>query len=137
MAKLKNEKHEQFCLEYLVDLNATQAYLRVYKTTTENAARTSAAKLLANPNIMSRIDGLKKARASSVKLDAKNVLDSILEIRRICMEADEPNVNGALKANELLGKHLKLFTEKYELRGNMTLEALVDESRDPGGVDNE
>ena len=28
MPKLRNKKHELFCQEYLVDLNATQAYIR-------------------------------------------------------------------------------------------------------------
>lgn len=34
------------------------------------------------------------------------------------------------KALELLGKHLKLFTEKYELSGRVTLEELVVGSMD-------
>ena len=66
MPKLKNPRHEAFCREYLIDLNQTQAYLRVYKSTkSEKAARANSARLIVNDNVLStnpRIDGTNAQR---------------------------------------------------------------------------
>lgn len=52
------EKQKQFCDEYLANgLNATQAYLAVYKNVkSEDAARTNASRLLTNANVREYID---------------------------------------------------------------------------------
>ena len=56
MAELTNKKHERFCQEYLIDLNATQAYIRSgYKP--KNASNCSSV-LLTNPKVRARIDEL-------------------------------------------------------------------------------
>jgi len=46
-------KQKKFCEEYLIDGNATRAYLEAYKTTCkkEEAAAASASKLLRNPKV--------------------------------------------------------------------------------------
>ena len=50
------KKQERFCEEYLIDLNATQAYIRAgYSAKSNDIARVESSKLLTKPNIQQRI----------------------------------------------------------------------------------
>lgn len=80
MAKLKNKKHELFCQEYLIDLNATQAYLRVGYKVSADIARVNASQLLTNPNIQTRIDELMNERSNRVEITADKVLQELAHI---------------------------------------------------------
>ena len=59
MSKL-NEKQKTFCREYLVDLNATQAYIRAGYS--EKGASVSGSQLLANPSVQAFIQKASKKR---------------------------------------------------------------------------
>jgi hypothetical protein len=69
-------------------------------------------------------------RAKKVELTAEDVLKDIMDTRDTCRDlmvrftddgerVDMAALNGRNKANELLGKHLRLFTEKMEVSGNL------------------
>ena len=78
MAKPLTAKQEMFCLEYLIDLNATQAAIRAgYK---ETSATEQGYENLSKPHICNRIAELKGERVDSVTLDAKYVLKRLVEI---------------------------------------------------------
>lgn len=128
--KKLTDKQEMFCKEYLVDLNATQAAIRAGYS--EKTANVIGGENLSKPYIREYIQKLMDKRSEKVEINAENVLQSILDIRADAMqkiakiekneETDEYNYYeemldrpNALKANELLGKHLKLFTDKVEL----------------------
>ena len=64
MPKLKNERHELFCREYLIDLNATRAYGAVYKTKGKKA-EASGCRLLGNAKVKERLAELFKKRKLS------------------------------------------------------------------------
>lgn len=105
-----NYKQALFVKEYLVDLNATQAAIRAgysAKTANEQAAR-----MLAKVSIKEAVQEAMQNRAKKVEITAEDVLQSIVDIRSKTIEAER--YSEALKANELLGKHLKLFTERIE-----------------------
>lgn len=126
MAKL-TAKQELFITEYMKDLNATQAAIRAgYKK--DNAYATGAENLR-KPQIKNEIDKRLEERAKNNGVTAEYVLQGIKGIADN-VEAKETD---RLKAYELLGKHLKLFTDKVEqnteLSGNMTikLEGELDE----------
>jgi phage terminase small subunit len=79
MAKPKlTDKQEMFCLEYLIDLNATQAAIRAGYS--ENTAQRIGSENLSKPLIQSKIGQLKSFRSDSVAVDAKHVLKRLLEI---------------------------------------------------------
>jgi len=48
--------------------------------------------------------------------------DILANIARLAQKAEDmDDTSNALRANELLGKHLKLFTDKVEQSGNIQL----------------
>jgi phage terminase small subunit len=110
-------KQDMFVREYLIDLNATQAAIRAgYSAKT---ARQIAEENLSKPDIAKAIQAGMDKRAEKVTITAEEVLANI---KRLAQKAEDMDDNGnALRANELLGKHLKLFTDKIEQSGNINL----------------
>lgn len=116
-----------FCREYLVDLNGTQAAIRAgySKKTAGQIAEQNLKKLEIHEYVQSLMD----ERAKRVEITADYVLNSIHEITERCKQGVPVVVDGvetgewkfepaaALKGCELLGKHLKLFTDKVDLGG--------------------
>lgn len=76
---LKNARHERFAMEYIVDLNATQAYARAGYTAKGNAAEVNAARLLRKAQVQARIAELNAERAERTKIDADWVLQRLSE----------------------------------------------------------
>jgi phage terminase small subunit len=62
------DKQARFIEEYLVDLNATQAYLRAYPDSSPDAARASASALLTNPNIQDAMAEAMRERSERTKV---------------------------------------------------------------------
>jgi len=127
MSKL-TAKQEMFCKEYLVDLNATQAAIRAgYKP---KAAQQTGSENLLKPVIAERIQILFDTRSKKVELNSEWVLRNLEKVANRCMTAEPVMVkgengmeesgeykfdsSGANKSLELIGKHLKLFTDKIE-----------------------
>lgn len=119
-------KQQLFVKEYLVDLNATQAAIRAgYSVKT---AGSQAHDLLKKPEIQEAISHGATARAKSVDITAEYVLSTIKNTIERCAQAepvfDREGVEtgeykfdsaAVLKGSELLGKYLKLFTDKTEV----------------------
>jgi phage terminase small subunit len=109
-----NPKQAAFVREYLVDLNGTQAAIRAgYSPKTANE---QAAQLLAKLSVQAAVQAGMDKRAAKLDLQAEDVLR---ELQSIAMsEVDQAlRYEHKIKALELLGKHLKLFTEKIDLAG--------------------
>ena len=104
--KLTN-KQELFIQYYMISLNATSAAIKAgYK---EKTARVIGSQNLSKLNIKAEIDLRIAKRSQDNGITADYVLQGIKAI------ADKgERENDQLKAYELLGKHLKLFTEKIE-----------------------
>ena len=110
-------KQDMFVREYLIDLNATQAAIRAgYSAKT---AEEQGYQLLRKTSVHAAIQAGMNKRAEKAIITADEVLANI---RRLAQKAEDMDDNGnALRANELLGKHLKLFTDKIEQSGNINL----------------
>lgn len=82
MGKTKlTPKQERFCEEYLVDLNATQAYKRAgYSVKSDNAAAVESQKLLRNPKIHEQLSDLRKAQSERTEITADRVLAELAAI---------------------------------------------------------
>ena len=70
------DKEHHFCVEYSVRSNATQSYLRAFKSA-YTTARTEGARLLAEPCIRQRIDELRTARNKRLEINADKVIKGI------------------------------------------------------------
>lgn len=107
-----------FVREYLVDLNGAQAAIRAGYS--PDAAKEQAARLLTNANVAAAVEAGKAARASRVQVTADDVVRILL---KEATADDGPTCKtGRVKAAELLGKHLAMFTEasKVEVTGDVT-----------------
>ena len=106
-------KQALFVDEYLVDLNATQAALRAGYSA--RSANTNAYRILQKPDVTEAIRRAVEARAERLQLSSEDVLRSIVDIRGKAVIGGK--FTQALRANELLGRHLKLFTDRVEHAG--------------------
>lgn len=127
MPKL-TDKQEAFCEEYLIDLNATAAAKRAGYS--ESTAKSIGCENLTKPDIAERITELQAKRSKRVEVDADYVLNGLMRLNSICMGDKEVTVTdkdgaltttkmfeqaGANKSFELIGRHLKMFTDKVAL----------------------
>ena len=78
MGKLKNAKHERFCQEYIIDLNATQAYIRVGYS--EKGAETASSRLLTNVKVQQRIAELKGKVGEKLEVKQEDVARELMRL---------------------------------------------------------
>lgn len=129
-------KQARFVDEYLKDLNATQAAIRAGYS--EKTARQAGAENLSKPVIQQAIQSHMDERAHRTKIDADFVLQGIAKNIRRCEQGEvvrdkagdlvmietedgemapmyRYDATNALKGYEMLGRHLKLFTDKVDV----------------------
>ncbi len=128
-------QQERFCQEYAVDYNGTNAAKRAGYS--ESTAASQASRLLKNAKVLSRVRAIQKEQLEKTALTKESVLLNLMDVYDRCMqtkpvmewdyEAGEYketgtyafDSKGALRALELLGKHLAMFTNKIEHSGNV------------------
>lgn len=103
-------KQERFVQEYLADLNATQAAIRAGYT--KNRASELGYQLLQKTTVQAALKAAMDERSKRVEISQDYVLMGLKEIAD--QEASELKYSSKLKALELLGKHLGMFTDKVE-----------------------
>lgn len=128
--KSLNDRQKAFCREYIIDFNATQAYIRAGYSKT--GAEVSACQLLRNPNVQECIAKLAAKVCDKAEVTATEVLQGIKSIA-----TGNEIARDKLKAWELLGKYLKLFTEKveHEHSGGISIMGLSDIREHKKGVE--
>lgn len=133
MAAGLTEKQRRFCDEYIIDLNATRAYMAAYPSVKkEETASVCASQLLRNPKVQRFLQELKQERKERVQIKQDDVLCGIKEI---AFESAGIRPRDRLRALELLGKHLGLFDpHKDELdreEQRARIEKLRQDARNP------
>jgi phage terminase small subunit len=110
-----NPRRETFIRHYLETGNATKA--AILAGYSEKSAAAAGSRLLTNPEIRAAIDDALLRQAELSDISATFVLEGIRAI------AENPNARHAdrLRAYELLGKHLKLFTDRAEVDTQITV----------------
>lgn len=169
MAKNLNKKQQLFVAEYLIDKNATRAYIAAGYS--KNGAAQSAERLLRNADIQAEIDRKFSKQLEKAGLTSERVLSAIAKVAffdprkffnadgsaKQMSEIDEDTAlalagmevvelfegNGdqkhcygllkkfklsdRLRALELAGRHLKLFTDKVDLSGQVAVKRVVSD----------
>jgi phage terminase small subunit len=113
-----NAKQDRFCREYIIDLNATQAAIRAGYS--KKTARATGCENLTKQNIATRIKELQSTANKKSEITAEYVLQGI----RAIAEGPEDTVRNGdrLKAFELLGKHLVLFSDRQQVEHSGSVE---------------
>lgn len=122
-------KMEQFAREYVKDYNATQAAIRAGYS--EKTASSIGSRLLKEPRVLELVKENQKALVKKSCLTEEKIINKLENILDHCMSAVpvtewdysehclvetglyQFDSKGALKAIELLGKHLGLFNDKH------------------------
>lgn len=126
------KKQIRFCEEYIKDYNGTQAAIRAgYK---ESNAAAQASRLLKNPELIEEIKKKQKELLKASCLTEEKVINHLEEILDRCLSKNavtEWDYNehrmietgqwtfdskGALKAIEMLGKHLGMFEKNNQVQ---------------------
>ena len=109
-------KQQRFVSELLIDLDATQAAIRAGYG--QQTARQAGAENLSKPDVSAAISEAQAARAERTEMTQDYVLENLRTVVETCMGriGGEFNASGAIKALELLGKHLGMFKDRLEVK---------------------
>lgn len=124
-------KQQVFVNEYLIDLNAKRAAVRAGYS--EKTAQEQGSRLLSYAKVRDAVKLALSKREERTEITQDYVLGSIKKVADRCMQAVPVmekidgewvetgefkfDSSGANKSLELLGKHLKLWTDKTEITG--------------------
>lgn len=124
------EKQQLFADEYIISLNATQAYKKAYPSVKkDSAARANGSKLLTNTNIKNYIDKRLEELKSERVADQQEVMEyltavmrgeereqTLISIGEAGQEITDIDVGAKdrIKAAELLGKRYRMWTDRVE-----------------------
>jgi hypothetical protein len=123
------EKNKLFCRELLKHkFNQTRAYMAAYPGSSEEAARRDAARLMTNADVRNYLHEI------TCKLETKDLVSIEDVITGIKGDIDnarkkDKTHSAVMKGWELLGKYLKMFTDRQEIEETSNLN--VNISLDP------
>lgn len=110
-------KQEQFCREYLIDNNATQAAIRAGYS--EKTANHIVSRLLSDVGIQAKIKELRAEQTKRLEYTADDVIKDFVDLKKRSKKAnDRVNENRSL---ENLGKHYGVFEKDNEQRKPQTV----------------
>lgn len=136
------EKQQKFADEYIISLNATQAYKKAYPNIKKDGvAKAAGSRLLANVNVKAYIDEQLERLKSERVADQQEVLEFLTSVMRgevteplLVLDGEGtqkvvnavPNVSTRRSAAVDLGKRFGLFVDKQEIT-QRTIEIKVGE----------
>ena len=136
------EKQQKFADEYIISLNATQAYKKAYPNIKKyGVAKAAGSRLLANVNVKAYIDEQLERLKSERVADQQEVLEFLTAVMRgevteplLVLDGEGtqkvvnavPNVSTRRTAAVDLGKRFGLFVDKQEIT-QRTIEIKVGE----------
>lgn len=137
------DKQKRFADEYLIDCNATRAYMAAYPAIKkESTAAAAGARLLRNDKVKKYIaDQMEELKTEKVA-DAQEVIEFLSSVLRgeeddyvlKFIDGDQritempPNIKDRLKAAELLAKRYGLLTEKVNIEGQVPVMIVGEDS---------
>ena len=103
-------RQQHFVEEYLVDLNAADAARRAGYS--PHTAKVQASRLLDNTRVLQAIQEAMEGRSRRLQKTADDVL---MELWSVVERNERENDAVVLRALELIGKHLGMFTERHHV----------------------
>jgi len=122
------KRRQLFVHELLANPKKPAAWAAIRAGFSEKRARETASELLKDPEIKAAIEQKLTGKFEKVDVNEKLVLSGLLRTIERCVGAGSGawQTAGTLKAYELLGRHLKMFTERVEVDfGAGIMEALA------------
>lgn len=110
---LSDERHEKFCQELLA--NPKFSIAEAGKAAGYNH-RQNSWDVYKLQSVQERLSYLKEMRMTDLRIDQYYVVNNLKTIVERAIELDE--LTPAIRANELLGKHLNMFSDKVEHQHN-------------------
>lgn len=124
---LEDERHEKFCQAYIANpkLRISEAGEAAGYEHRQNAWA-----VYKRQDVQDRIAYLNLERMADLRVDQYLVIKNLRDIAERAMEEGE--YSAANKANELLGKHMNMFTDKvqHEHSGKVDIKQLADDDLD-------
>jgi phage terminase small subunit len=121
-------RRSRFVVEYLRDMNGTKAAIRAGYS--KSCARQIASRLLSQADMRSDIKSAMAERAKRTEWTADRVLEQLQE------DHDGAVIEGqyasAVRADELLGRHLGMFAKEHKVELSMSLHDLVVQAGNVG-----
>lgn len=106
-------KQQRFVEEYLLDLNATQAAIRAGYS--EKTADRIGPELLGKTCVARAIQAAMEARSARTQIAQDDVVQELAGIAFVKIPNECISVREKLRALELLGKHLGMFSDKVQM----------------------
>ena len=119
-------KQKKFCHEYIKDFNATQAAIRAGYS--KKTAKEIGYQLLHKTSLQEYLAGLINAQTQDDEISVKEIIRKLKIVVDRCMQEIEVRDKkgnltgewqfdsaGANRSLELLGKHLAMFTDKFNM----------------------
>ena len=113
MNKELTSKQKQFCREYVIDLNGTQAAIRAGYSA--KSAQMQSSRMLLKDVIYKYIKKLRNQQRKRTELSADKVLYDIEDTRVRARASND--YRAELKASELQGRHLAMFIDRQRVGG--------------------
>lgn len=124
MADKISDKQKQFCLEFIVDFNATKAAIRAGYS--PNSAKEQGYRLLTKDHIQEELNALKREIKDKTILTILDLDENIIEMLHdsknvpiyhegVTLGFTKCDFPGRGKALELYGKRLKAYTESADV----------------------
>jgi phage terminase small subunit len=124
-----NSRQKRFVAEFAADANGKQSAIRAgYSART---AEVQASRLLRNVKVSRELSRQQEKIAAKLELTAERVLAMLEEARDVAMAAEPPQTSAAIKATELLGKHIGMFPNRVAVTGDGGGPIKVETKTDP------
>lgn len=127
MPSLKNLRHERFAQGLVGGLSGKAAYIAAGYGATGNAAEVSAARLLRNAQVVSRVGELRDEAAIRSETTVDDLVEQLDEMRRMAVELENPSagVTSIMAKARILG----LLTDRTEVTATIRKPASIHTDR--------
>jgi phage terminase small subunit len=133
-AERLTQREERFCAE-LVKNNYKKREAAIAAGCPEKSAHVAASKMLKKGKVLERVRELQSELAEQQFLTASRILTELIKTYERALVEGE--YTAAIRALEMIGRHIGMFTERHEVavQGAGQLQSLLDDRRRHGAGD--